>query len=154
MTDDVKSYISIAGQTFDASAVDHPTEKTFRGAWEHDGEAIVVNMDKAREIQADAIRRERAEVLPGLDADFMKALETGADTSAIAAQKKLLRDAPQHRLIAEATTPEELAEVNLAAIMEAEATASDITQASDDLTGGPTLREVFDGNEGNNSGGQ
>jgi len=38
----------------------------------------------------------------------MKALETGADTSAIVAQKQALRDAPADPAIDAATTPEQL----------------------------------------------
>lgn len=54
---------------------------------------IKVNNAKAVEITKDAIRRDREPKLQALDVEFNKALETGADTSAIVAQKQILRDA-------------------------------------------------------------
>ena len=65
-------------------------------------------MDKAKEIWRDKIRRDRVEPLQKLDADYMKALETGSDTASIVAQKQALRDAPALPSIDAATTPEEL----------------------------------------------
>lgn len=77
---------------------------------------IQVNMTKAREIKRDMIRAERDPKLKELDIEFQKALETGADTSAIVAQKQALRDAPADPAIDAATTPEELKAVVPAAL--------------------------------------
>jgi len=54
---------------------------------------IKVNNAKAVEITKEHIRRDREPKLQALDVEFNRALETGADTSAIVAQKQILRDA-------------------------------------------------------------
>lgn len=53
---------------------------------------IKINLDKAKEIQKDKLRSVRKPLLEKLDVDFVRALEFGADTSSIAAQKQALRD--------------------------------------------------------------
>jgi hypothetical protein len=53
---------------------------------------IQVNINKAKEITKDKLRAERKPLLEKLDVDFIKAQETGADTSAIVAEKQRLRD--------------------------------------------------------------
>lgn len=53
---------------------------------------ITINIDKAKEIKKSHIRMERAALLTKLDVEFQRALETGADTSAIVAEKQRLRD--------------------------------------------------------------
>tara|TARA_R100000234_G_scaffold117961_1_gene97401 strand:- start:254 stop:514 length:261 start_codon:yes stop_codon:yes gene_type:complete len=53
-----------------------------------------INMAKAKEIHKDNIRAARAPKLAELDIEFQRAVETSADTSAIAAKKQALRDAP------------------------------------------------------------
>ena len=69
---------------------------------------INVNMDKARDIHRDKVRQARNPKLAAKDVEFQRALETGADTSAIVADKQALRDAPASAAIEAATTPEEL----------------------------------------------
>lgn len=118
---DVQSYIAINGQTFNAADIEHPDTKEFRGAWDFDGDAIVINMVKAREIQRDAIRAERAPKLEELDIAFMKATERGNPTTEIVAKKEALRNATEHPSIDAAETPEELAAINLASIIDADA---------------------------------
>lgn len=54
---------------------------------------INVNNAKAVEIAKDKIRIDRKPKLEALDVEFQIALESGADTSSIVAQKKALRDA-------------------------------------------------------------
>ena len=67
---------------------------------------IVINIDKAKAITKDRLRAERQPLLQALDVAFQRALETGADTSAIVAEKQRLRDIT---LLADAaTTLEEL----------------------------------------------
>lgn len=53
---------------------------------------ITVNLNKAREITKARLRAERTPLLQKLDVDFQRALESGADTSAIVAEKQRLRD--------------------------------------------------------------
>jgi len=69
---------------------------------------ININMDKARDIHRDKIRQARNPKLAAKDVEFQRALETGADTSAIVAAKQALRDAPASAAIEAATTPDEL----------------------------------------------
>lgn len=83
---------------------------------------ITIDMDKAREIHRDRIRAARAPLLAAADVDFQRALETGADTSAIVARKSALRDAPADPAIDAATTPEQLAAVWPAALAAGEGT--------------------------------
>lgn len=67
---------------------------------------ITVNLAKAKEITKDRLRFERKPLLEAQDVAFQRALETGADTTAIVAEKQRLRDITQ--LADEATTLEEL----------------------------------------------
>jgi len=67
-----------------------------------------IDMAKAREIHKTNIRAARTPKLAELDIEFQKALETSADTSAIAAKKQALRDAPADSGIASASTADEL----------------------------------------------
>ena len=53
---------------------------------------ITVNLDKAKDITKDRLRDERRPLLEAEDVKFMKAQETGADTTAIVAEKQRLRD--------------------------------------------------------------
>ena len=69
---------------------------------------INVNMNKARDIHRDKVRQARNPKLAEKDVEFQRALETGADTTAIVADKQALRDAPAAAAIDAATTPEEL----------------------------------------------
>ena len=67
-----------------------------------------VNMSKAKDIHKDNIREARKDKLAALDIEFQKAQETSADTSAIVAKKKALRDAPAASAINAATNVTEL----------------------------------------------
>ena len=67
---------------------------------------IIVNITKAKEIWKDKIRRARKPKLEELDIQFMKAQETGADTSTIVANKQELRDYPTQ--VDTATTTDEI----------------------------------------------
>ena len=55
---------------------------------------ITVNFNKAKTVTADRLRQERMPKLQDLDVQYQRALETGADTADIVAQKQLLRDLP------------------------------------------------------------
>ena len=53
---------------------------------------IQVNITKAKEITKDILREKRKPLLEAQDLLFMKAQETGTDTTAIVAEKNRLRD--------------------------------------------------------------
>lgn len=67
---------------------------------------ITINMDKAKEITKTRLRQEREPLLTIQDVAFQRALETGADTTAIVAEKQRLRDIT--KLADAATTLDEL----------------------------------------------
>lgn len=67
---------------------------------------IIINIDKAKTITKDRLRAERQPLLQAQDVAFQRALETGADTSEIVAEKKRLRDIT--KLVDQVTTLEEL----------------------------------------------
>lgn len=103
------AFIKIGAGSYNAAHYEVPAERTFREAWEATEEStIIVNMDTAKDIWRDKIRAAREPELAKLDTAFMKALETGADTTQIVADKQALRDAPAHADIDAATTPDEL----------------------------------------------
>lgn len=71
---------------------------------------ITINIPKAQEITKDRLRAERAPLLQALDVQFIKALESGADTAEIAAEKQRLRDVT--KLVDNLVTVEELKAVS------------------------------------------
>lgn len=81
----VKSYI------VDAASLPED-DNDFFNAWEQTDGIVTVNLDKAKEITKNRLRAERAPLLAAQDVLFQRALETGADTSAIVAEKQRLRD--------------------------------------------------------------
>ena len=64
---------------------------------------IKIDMAKAKEIHKTNIRYARTPKFAELDIEFMKAQETGADTTAIVAKKQALRDATADSAIESAT---------------------------------------------------
>lgn len=54
--------------------------------------AIIVDINKAKDITKDRLRAERKPLLEAQDVAFQRALEKGLDTSAIVAEKQRLRD--------------------------------------------------------------
>jgi hypothetical protein len=68
--------------------------------------SITINMTKAKAITKDRLRVERTPLLQAQDVAFQRALESGADTTAIVAEKQRLRDITQ--LTDTATTLDEL----------------------------------------------
>jgi hypothetical protein len=54
--------------------------------------AIIVDINKAKDITKDRLRAERKPLLEAQDVAFQRALESGADTFAIVAEKQRLRD--------------------------------------------------------------
>ena len=72
---------------------------------------ITINLNKAKEIKKDQLRADRAPLLQVQDVAFQRALEEGADTAAIVAEKQRLRDIT--KLADQATTTEQLKEITV-----------------------------------------
>ena len=53
---------------------------------------ITINLDKAKDITKDRLRADRKPLLEAEDVKFMKAQESGADTTDIVTEKQRLRD--------------------------------------------------------------
>jgi hypothetical protein len=83
----------------------------FFNAWEFNGTTVTVNLTKAKAITKDRLRAERTPLLQAQDVAFQRALESGADTTAIVAEKQRLRDITQ--LADQATTLEQLKQIEV-----------------------------------------
>ena len=83
----------------------------FFNAWELNDTTVTVNFDKAKAITKDRLRAERTPLLQAQDVAFARALESGADTTAIVAEKQRLRDITQ--LADQATTLEQLKQIEV-----------------------------------------
>ena len=53
---------------------------------------ITINLDKAKDITKERLRKQRKPLLEAQDILFMQAQESGEDTTAIVAEKQRLRD--------------------------------------------------------------
>lgn len=95
-------------QIVEAAAI--PADRTFRNAWKAGVGIITHDMDKAREIHKDNLRRMRAPRLAALDVAYQRADESGdiAEKQRIAAEKQKLRDVTADPRIAAATDIAEL----------------------------------------------
>ena len=71
---------------------------------------ITINLDKAKDITKDRLRRERKPLLEAEDIKFMQSQESGADTTAIVTEKKRLRDITKS--VDSCTTTDELKALN------------------------------------------
>lgn len=67
-------------------------DNDFFDAWEQTKGVVTVNLAKAKELTKARLRAERAPLLAAQDVLFQRALETGADTAAIVAEKNRLRN--------------------------------------------------------------
>jgi hypothetical protein len=72
---------------------------------------ISINLDKAKAITKERLREERKPLLENQDVAFQRALESGADTSPIVAEKQRLRDITS--LADQANTLEELKSIGV-----------------------------------------
>ena len=111
------TYININGDVREASSLTVPTDRTFRGAWQFNGDAVEVDMAAARNIHKDNLRAERVPRLADLDVAYMKALEAGSGAADIATQKQTLRDITDDSRIASASTPDALKALDLATLL-------------------------------------
>jgi uncharacterized protein YdaT len=73
--------------------------------------AIIIDINKAKDITKNRLRVERKPLLEAQDVAFQRALESNADTSAIVAEKQRLRDITT--LVDTANTVEELKSITL-----------------------------------------
>jgi hypothetical protein len=71
---------------------DLPRDNDFFDAWELADGVVTVSLAKAKEITKKRLRSEREPLLAAQDVAFQRALESGADTTAIVAEKNRLRD--------------------------------------------------------------
>ena len=84
-------------------------ENDFRNAWSCDSDMNPsVDISLAKDVWRDKIRKARKPKLEELDIQYMRAQESGEDTSEIVATKNKLRDFPAKPEIDSATTVEEL----------------------------------------------
>ena len=67
---------------------------------------ITIDISKAKDIWKDKIRLARKPALEKLDVDYMRANESGSDTTSIVADKQTLRDLPSQ--VDTATTTDEI----------------------------------------------
>lgn len=67
-------------------------DNDFFNAWELANGVVTVNLDKAKEITKARLRAQREPLLAAQDVLFQRAQESGADTTAIVADKQRLRD--------------------------------------------------------------
>ena len=111
------TYININGDVRDASSLTVPADRTFRGAWSFNGDAVEVDMTAARNIHKDNLRAERKPRLEALDVEFMQKLEAGESTTATAASKATLRDITDDARIASAADPDALKALDLATLL-------------------------------------
>lgn len=92
----------------DASEI--PTDRTFRNAWIAAEGKVGYDMDRAREIHKDNLRKLRAPKLAALDVQYMVADEVGDGElkAQVIADKQALRDVTDDPAITKAKTVEEL----------------------------------------------
>ena len=69
-----------------------PPDLEHRDAWVADGDRIVIDLPKAKEIKKNRLRYERIALFAVQDIAFQRALEANQDTSGIIAEKIRLRD--------------------------------------------------------------
>jgi hypothetical protein len=71
---------------------DLPTDNDFRDAWELVDGKVEVSLAKATELTKKRLRAEREPLMSAQDVAFQRALEEGADTTLIVAEKQRLRN--------------------------------------------------------------
>ena len=72
--------------------------------------SITINMDKAKDITKERLRKERESLLAAEDIKFIRAQEEGSDTTAIISEKQRLRDITNS--VDSCTTTDELKALN------------------------------------------
>jgi hypothetical protein len=99
-----------------------PPDRAYRKSWADSSPGLVIdiNLTKAKDIHKDILRAARVPLLTALDADYIKADESGDGSLKvqIAAQKQALRDITDHQSIIDAASIESLSALSLEALIE------------------------------------
>jgi hypothetical protein len=74
------------------NVADLPRDNDFFDAYELADGVVTVSLPKAKELTKKRLRAEREPLLAAQDVAFQRALESGADTTSIVAEKQRLRD--------------------------------------------------------------
>ena len=90
--EEVKTKDTPSGSIIVDSSVLPESDNDFFNAWQLNGSAVSVNLDKAKEITKARLRVQREALLQEQDVLFQKALESGLNTAVIVAEKQRLRD--------------------------------------------------------------
>lgn len=90
---------------------DIPPTRAFRNAWMMGAAGVEIHRGKAEDITKDRLRVERVSRLAALDIAVLRAVEAGAPTAALTAEKQRLRDVTGRNF--SALTLDELAVINL-----------------------------------------
>lgn len=112
----------------DAATVTHPSDRTFRDAWQLNGTIIDIDMIKARDLHRAGLRLDRLARFDPYDKIATPLARKAAGGSVLSAQEKAdlnaaeaaaqkLRDAPNHASITAATTPDTLKALTLDALI-------------------------------------
>ena len=83
-----------------------PSDRTFRGAWRHDGTCFSVDMDHARAVHRERMRVARLPLLAARDIAYSRADANGDAT--LEAKRQVLRDISAYPAIAAASDPDTL----------------------------------------------
>ena len=95
-----------------------PEVRDFREAWRLSVASLTVDLEAAKEVTKNRLRSERAALLAELDIQIIRAVESGADTSAIVAEKQRLRDIT--KLADDAKSLDELREISVSKTSESD----------------------------------
>lgn len=100
---------------------------------------ITIDFDKAKEVTKARLRAERAPLLAAQDIAFQRALEAGADTTAIVAEKNRLRDITN--LVDSCTTLEELKAMSCAKPVEVPVVEDPVVEPVAEIVEQPVVSE-------------
>lgn len=114
--DDSKVEDEILKSQFDIISFRELTEnevlprRDYREAWSDQGKTIEVDLEKAKEVKRQFLRKERVSILNDLDVESIKALESNDSVKLeeVKNEKQRLRDAPSSPAIDNATSLEDL----------------------------------------------
>ena len=123
-----KTFLTFGDQVVDQAALTVPPSREFRDAWVLNGTVVEIDMAKARDIHRARIRRERVERFEPFDKEATPLTRKFALGTSLTPQEnarllraeqgaKKLRDAPADPRIDAATTPEQLAALDLDALI-------------------------------------
>ena len=105
------AFTEINGVVRSNAEITLPANREFREAWVLSGNAVEINMDKAREIKAEKIMRKALERVKIAEEQYLKKAIKGEDTSVEDAEIAKFKVKPKSSsvaLIYNAATPEEL----------------------------------------------